>query len=97
MSGEINIAGDETLLSGIRACFPSITRNRVKITTEVTHHRGNPFLTQALVHIGSKFPSFNLDALMTLVEARDVEVQDDRIVIPGTFDGHSCEILLVTK
>ena len=85
------------LVNGIRACFPAITRDRHTISPKALAHNGNVISVLVRVIVDERFPTFNSDGLMTLIDATEMKNHGGQSSVKGTFDGKPCEIILVTK
>ena len=85
------------LVDGIRACFPAITRDRVSISHGATAHNGNILALRVHVILDERFPTFDADGLMTLLDADEMLAKDGQSTVTGTFAGKQCEIILATR
>ena len=81
------------LVDGIRACFPAITRDRISISHGATAHNGNILALRVRVILDERFPTYDADGLMTLLDADEMVAS----TIKGTFAGKQCEIILATR
>jgi hypothetical protein len=84
------------LVDGIRACFPAITRDRVSISHGATAHNGNIQALLVRVILDERFPTYDADGLMALLDADDMVARDGESTIVGTYKGKPCEMVLVT-
>jgi hypothetical protein len=87
----------QPLLDGIRNCFPAITRNRISINHGATTHKGNILALRVGVILDERFPTFDADGLMALLDADEMTGNDGQSIVKGTFDGKRCEIILLTR
>jgi hypothetical protein len=85
------------LVDGIRACFPTITRDRISISHVATAHNGNIVALRVRVIVDSRFSTFDSDKLMTLLDADEMVGKDSKSTVKGRFDGKPCEIALVIQ
>lgn len=76
------------LVEGIRACFPAITRDRHTISPKALAHNGNVISVLVRVIVDERFPTFNSDGLMTLIDAIEMKNRGGQSTINGTFAGN---------
>jgi hypothetical protein len=81
----------------IRACFPAITRHRLAISHSAAAHNGNILALRVRVTLDERFPTFDSDKLMAVLNADEMTAKDRRSIVKGTFAGKPCEIILVTR
>ena len=92
----MEIENFQPLVDGIRACFPAITRERVFISPAVAKHNGSVQIVRVRVTLDERFPSFDADGLMTLLNADEMSAKDGQSTIKGTFAGKPCVLILAS-
>ena len=83
------------LIDGIRVCFPAITRDRFSVKPCETTY--SDLAVRVAVIIDERFPTFDADGLMTLVDADEMTTRDGHSTIKGAFAGKPCEIILLIR
>ena len=85
------------LVDGIRACFPAITRNRLAISPCAAAHNGNILALRVRVFVDERFPTFDADGLMTLLDSHEMVAKGGQSIVKGAFEGKPCEMILVMR
>jgi hypothetical protein len=85
------------LVDEIRACFPAITRDRVSISHGATAHNGNILALRVRVILDERFPTYDSDKLMSLLDADEMLSSNGEAKIAGKYEGNPCQIILVTR